>query len=279
MKDRREKVNIEENNCLQKIPNLFSSWNVEREASRFYTLKLFNRFQEEIKGMHPLEATCDVQYGEYYKYSVYHLTERRRVRVVDYDWSNQTICCSCKLFEFEGILCSHALKVLHKRQIQRLPTKYYLGRWSRAISNEVYTDFNGETFIKEVDPTMAEDYSELSHKAQVLVGMSVLSKPRLVLAIEGLFELTERVVAIKIEEGSMHVEEDEKNTTIILDPNGKKAAGQEKRRKKSVLEKLTKRKKTTKQIGGKVFMHLITYKCCFLSYNIMIRVIYIAIYR
>jgi zinc finger SWIM domain-containing protein 3 len=38
--------------------------------------------------------------------------------------------CSCKKFEFAGILCCHALKVLDFNNIREIPEEYILKRWT-----------------------------------------------------------------------------------------------------------------------------------------------------
>ena len=38
--------------------------------------------------------------------------------------------CSCKKFEFAGILCSHALKILDINNIRSVPEEYILKRWT-----------------------------------------------------------------------------------------------------------------------------------------------------
>ena len=46
------------------------------------------------------------------------------------------IQCSCKLFEFVGILCRHIIKVIELEELTCIPEKYVLDRWRKNIVRE-----------------------------------------------------------------------------------------------------------------------------------------------
>jgi zinc finger SWIM domain-containing protein 3 len=54
-----------------------------------------------------------------------------------YVYFNDTECevkCTCRLFEFRGIMCRHALTVLTLvNDLKELPFKYILDRWKKDI--------------------------------------------------------------------------------------------------------------------------------------------------
>lgn len=52
---------------------------------------------------------------------------------VTFDSIDNTVLCSCKKYEFAGILCAHALKVLSTRNIKSIPAQYILKRWTKNI--------------------------------------------------------------------------------------------------------------------------------------------------
>ncbi|KAJ1692771.1 hypothetical protein LUZ63_009469 [Rhynchospora breviuscula] len=41
------------------------------------------------------------------------------------------VSCSCKGYEFEGLLCSHAIKVMHHVNMFHLPNRYIMKRWCK----------------------------------------------------------------------------------------------------------------------------------------------------
>ena len=46
---------------------------------------------------------------------------KRQEAHVTYNVDNRTIECTCKMYEFKGILCHHALKALNQEKIQEIP--------------------------------------------------------------------------------------------------------------------------------------------------------------
>ncbi|XP_060210284.1 protein FAR1-RELATED SEQUENCE 1-like [Lycium barbarum] len=51
------------------------------------------------------------------------------------------VFCSCKLFEFMGILCRHALKILDILNVKdMIPAHYILKRWTKDVTNLVAKD-------------------------------------------------------------------------------------------------------------------------------------------
>jgi zinc finger SWIM domain-containing protein 3 len=53
-----------------------------------------------------------------------------REHIVRFVPKEETVICSCKKFEFAGILCSHCLKILDINNIKHIPEKYILKRWT-----------------------------------------------------------------------------------------------------------------------------------------------------
>ncbi|MER8077871.1 SWIM zinc finger family protein, partial [Acinetobacter pittii] len=51
--------------------------------------------------------------------------------------------CSCKLFEFRGILCRHALRILAQLRKSTVPLKYILDWWRKDIKRKY-------TFVKNI---------------------------------------------------------------------------------------------------------------------------------
>jgi len=54
--------------------------------------------------------------------------EEKRKHSVRNDFSDDSITCTCKKFEFAGIQCCHVLKVLDIKNVKELPQIYYLKR-------------------------------------------------------------------------------------------------------------------------------------------------------
>uniref|UniRef100_A0A2N9INJ9 Protein FAR1-RELATED SEQUENCE n=1 Tax=Fagus sylvatica TaxID=28930 RepID=A0A2N9INJ9_FAGSY len=77
----------------------------------------------------------------------------------------KVVMLCCKKFEFVGILCFHALKVLDLRNIKIIPGKYFIKRWMKSAKVGSVEDVHG--CIVEEDPrlVMSSRYKELSRTA------------------------------------------------------------------------------------------------------------------
>ncbi|KAJ3692044.1 hypothetical protein LUZ60_012394 [Juncus effusus] len=51
--------------------------------------------------------------------------------VVQVDESKSTVSCSCKKFEFDGLICPHVLKVMNYLKIHYILSRYILTRWTK----------------------------------------------------------------------------------------------------------------------------------------------------
>ncbi|XP_008786389.2 protein FAR1-RELATED SEQUENCE 5-like [Phoenix dactylifera] len=133
-----------------------------KQAASIYTPKIYEMFMKEFQ----LYVDCVIKNcGDEGTASVYEVTnvEKQRTTYVRYDLSNDTVSCSCKKFEFVGILCSHALKVLDHKNIKEIPEKYILKRWRKDV--KVGLSINYYDGSSEIDPTVAiaSRYTSLGH--------------------------------------------------------------------------------------------------------------------
>ena len=71
-----------------------------------------------------------------------------------------TVQCSCMKFSFLGILCSHALKVLDKKNVKRIPTHYVLKRWTQDANVGFIKDYSGNDIKGSTQESMGK---RLSH--------------------------------------------------------------------------------------------------------------------
>ncbi|KAJ1293364.1 hypothetical protein BS78_01G062100 [Paspalum vaginatum] len=105
------------------------------QAANSYTPTLFEMFRMEFEQT----SNCMVySCGEIGPISEYQVTvkDRPRVQFVRFDSSECMVVCSCKKFEFTGLPCCHALKILELRNIKELPPHYILKRWRKDAQSE-----------------------------------------------------------------------------------------------------------------------------------------------
>ncbi|KAK2663311.1 hypothetical protein Ddye_001885 [Dipteronia dyeriana] len=104
---------------------------MEKQAAEIYTRNLFSLFQDEIFESLVLAVKHSEDNGGTGTYEVARFDEEHKVYFVALDVSEQTATCSCKMFEFEGILCRHVIAVFKATNIFMLPEHYVFKRWTK----------------------------------------------------------------------------------------------------------------------------------------------------
>ncbi|KAK7275372.1 hypothetical protein RIF29_16488 [Crotalaria pallida] len=111
-------------------PALRTNFLIEEHAATILTPYAFELLQHEIELSTKYAAT---ESGND-TYIVRHHTQINGGRFVSWIKEEESIHCSCKEFEFSGILCRHAIRVLLNNDCFSLPTKYLPSRWRRESS-------------------------------------------------------------------------------------------------------------------------------------------------
>ncbi|XP_010255614.1 PREDICTED: protein FAR1-RELATED SEQUENCE 5-like [Nelumbo nucifera] len=146
----------------QSTPHLRMPVQMLKHAVSIYTPAVFEMFEKEyLKGW-----DCDVHVcGEIGTISIYKVRpcEKSWEYTVTFDTSSETIVCSCKKFEFVGILCGHALKVLDHRNIRFIPSKYIIKRWTKDAKAESDKEFHASALKVDSRTSLGRHYQELYH--------------------------------------------------------------------------------------------------------------------
>ncbi|KAJ3685265.1 hypothetical protein LUZ61_014429 [Rhynchospora tenuis] len=127
---------------MDKVPTLWSMYEFEKDAREVYTRNVFKKFKEFLYkstrgGV--IEKETHVLYEVNLKGGSRNCKESYVVSVNEKDC---IFSCDCKGFEFEGLLCSHALKVMCNLEIEQLPSHYILKRWCKNANAEVKRPIN-----------------------------------------------------------------------------------------------------------------------------------------
>ncbi|XP_058114875.1 protein FAR1-RELATED SEQUENCE 5-like [Magnolia sinica] len=112
---------------------------MEIQAAETYTRVVFKEFQEEL--VRSLSYTVEEVEGgwDLKTYRVRQYWHEIRPHTVTFNVSETRATCTCLMFESEGILCRHALKVFLTSGVLELPSYYILERWTRnARIRDVY---------------------------------------------------------------------------------------------------------------------------------------------
>ncbi|XP_045791729.1 protein FAR1-RELATED SEQUENCE 11-like [Trifolium pratense] len=122
----------EEARMRQKYHNhlLKTSFPMEEHVASILTPYAFGLIQIEIE-LSTKYAATETNSGSFI---VKHHTKDDGGRLVTWIEGQESIRCSCKEFEFSGILCRHAIRVLLMKNYFHIPSKYLPFRWRRESS-------------------------------------------------------------------------------------------------------------------------------------------------
>lgn len=130
---------------------------LEKHASKIYTKALFGKFQKQLGKALCLRVEMKSRVEGLVNYEVYKYDAPNSVYNVVVNEIVTKASCSCKKYEYSGVLCSHILRVFDKLDIFEIPGAHIMKRWTkRAKEGEVFdetgrqlkSDYNGDSSIR-----------------------------------------------------------------------------------------------------------------------------------
>nr|XP_011462919.1 PREDICTED: protein FAR1-RELATED SEQUENCE 5-like [Fragaria vesca subsp. vesca] len=128
--DRRYQELTADYKMIHTTPVLAVSAHMLQHGAEVYTPEVFSLFEKEFVRIHNYSTYKVGKCGMTSEYIVSYSSEHNE-HLVKYEAPAHNVECSCKKFTFIGILCAHALKVLDKKNVKRIPPQYILKRWTR----------------------------------------------------------------------------------------------------------------------------------------------------
>ncbi|KAJ3674498.1 hypothetical protein LUZ60_005114 [Juncus effusus] len=126
---------------LNEEASLWSPYPIEKEARKVYTRNVFSSFKNRLRQSCEYNATAIEHYALYEVKRMESLVARNyfpNSYKVEIDIPNSKVSCECKGFEFQGMLCAHALRVMQVAGIMdHLPNNYVLKRWTKNANKGV----------------------------------------------------------------------------------------------------------------------------------------------
>lgn len=104
---------------------------MEKQAANLYTRRIFVKFQGELFETLANPATIVDESGPLTTYRVAKFGEEHNAHTVRFNTFEMKAACSCRMFEFSGIICRHVLSVFRAKNVLMLPSEYVLKRWTR----------------------------------------------------------------------------------------------------------------------------------------------------
>ncbi|XP_041990447.1 protein FAR1-RELATED SEQUENCE 3-like isoform X1 [Salvia splendens] len=113
---------------------------MENEAASMYTKRIFLKFQEELVETFVYTANRIDGDGNSSTFRVAKFEDVTKVYFVKLNIVEMKANCSCKMFEYSGILCRHVLTVFTVTNVLTLPSHYILKRWTRNAKSIIVAD-------------------------------------------------------------------------------------------------------------------------------------------
>ncbi|KAG2391402.1 Protein FAR1-RELATED SEQUENCE 11 [Vigna angularis] len=214
-------------------PLMKTSFPIEEHAASILTPYAFELLQHEIELSTKYAATVINNDS----YLVRHHTKLDGGRSVTWIKEKNSIRCSCKQFEFSGILCRHAIRVLLKNDYFSIPEEYLLSRWRRESSlipqSRHMINYNDNSSIEFRSLVQCLEVESLKTKDRVEVATKELKK--VIHYLKGMPDVQEN--SIDLEHGVLNVDECDVENPITSKtkgrPRGSRAKGGVEAAKKS----------------------------------------------
>ncbi|KAG2721642.1 hypothetical protein I3843_02G077200 [Carya illinoinensis] len=137
---RREDERKEDFNSFNLQAFLQTKEPVEEQCRRLYTLTVFKIFQKELLQSYSYLGLKICEEGSASRYLVRRCGNEYEKNIVAFCASNLNVGCSCQMFEFEGVLCRHILRVFQILDVREIPPHFILHRWTRNAEYGIIRD-------------------------------------------------------------------------------------------------------------------------------------------
>ncbi|KAF8405193.1 hypothetical protein HHK36_010093 [Tetracentron sinense] len=151
LQDRHERESKANFDTWNRTPILKSHSPYEKQCQQS-THEIFKKFQREvleIVACHPKKEEED----ETVTMFMVHDFEANEDFIVEWEEAESKVSCLCRLFEYKGFLCRHAMTILQFSAVSKILSHYILNRWSNnAKSHNIEAPALEE--VKSVMPTL-----------------------------------------------------------------------------------------------------------------------------
>ncbi|KAK2394028.1 protein FAR1-RELATED SEQUENCE [Trifolium repens] len=176
---RREGERKEDFDTSNFQPFLQTKEPMEEQCRRLYTLAIFKVFQKELLQCYSYLGFKIYEEGPLSRYLVRKCGHDDMEKyVVTFNASNLDISCSCQMFEYEGVLCRHVLRVFQILELREVPSRYILHRWTRNAEDGVFPDRESWSSSQELKSLMLWSLRETASK-YIDAGASSIEKYKL----------------------------------------------------------------------------------------------------
>ncbi|XP_062107020.1 protein FAR-RED ELONGATED HYPOCOTYL 3 isoform X2 [Humulus lupulus] len=182
LQDRYEEEAKADSDTWNKQPTLKSPSPLEKSVSGVYTHAVFKKFQVEVLGAVACIPKKERQDEMSIIFRVQDFEKEQDFQVSWFEMKSE-VSCLCRLFEYKGYLCRHALIVLQMCGLSVIPPQYILKRWTRDAKNRHVTGEESGQLQSRV-----QRYNDLCQRAMKLSEEGSLSQESYSIACRALDE-------------------------------------------------------------------------------------------
>ncbi|CAN6309982.1 unnamed protein product [Urochloa humidicola] len=113
------------------LPDIKTSSPIEKQGAELYTRSMFLKFQQELVDASVYTAEMVKEEGSVSIYTVTKSEGSGKPPTVRFSSSGNSATCSCRMFEYFGIVCRHILTVFGVRGVSALPSQFFVKRWTK----------------------------------------------------------------------------------------------------------------------------------------------------
>uniref|UniRef100_A0A7N0TZ37 Protein FAR1-RELATED SEQUENCE n=1 Tax=Kalanchoe fedtschenkoi TaxID=63787 RepID=A0A7N0TZ37_KALFE len=200
LQDRYDEEARADSDPWNKLPITKSPSPLEKHMSVAYTHAVFKKGQVELLGAIACHPKPERQEGAEMVFRVQDV-EKKQEFAVAWNELKAEISCVCRLFEYKGFLCRHAMIVLQICGQSQIPSHYILKRWAK--------DAKMRPLMPEA-PLQAQSrvhrYDDLCQRAMRLGEEAALSQESYEIAFRAIDEALSNCVAVNNNSGRSSVE-------------------------------------------------------------------------
>ncbi|KAM0904309.1 hypothetical protein ACQ4PT_018099 [Festuca glaucescens] len=145
---------------------LWGSYSIEEQALKFYTREVFDRFQKMVQSstrFYPIHVEAEGLCFDLVPNQDLDVKTYRVAVNPEEGWYT----CGCNMFEMCGLICPHIIRVMVHLNVQQIPGRYMLERWSAAATSHA-PEPGTNTIRFSVPTTNTLKYNSLCRKMNQL---------------------------------------------------------------------------------------------------------------
>ncbi|KAL0725004.1 hypothetical protein Bca4012_039603 [Brassica carinata] len=227
LQNRYEEESVADFDTCHKQPALKSPSPWEKQMAATYTHTIFKKFQVEVLGVvacHPRKEKEDENMVTFRVQDC----EKDDEFLVTWSKTQSELCCFCRMFEYKGFLCRHALMILQMCGFASIPPRYILKRWTKDAKSG-----GGADQIQ----TRVQRYNDLCSRAIELSEEGCVSEENYNIVLRTLVESLKNCVDLNHARNSITESNSQVNNNGAHEEENHVVAGVKATKKKTVVRK------------------------------------------